>query len=148
MSIHKSNRGCALGIVYPKQGPMTFDYKPNENTVGISYQVKGTTALTGHDQRLSFVLNASDPSPDATESATYNDSGSGSATVVNDHVLVSLSVNNGVRLIDFLARAYSISFTYKLAEDDSVEIEEFNLWDLLSATEKLKTCAESVSSAQ
>lgn len=145
ISITKSNGGCTLVIIYPEQGPLTFEYKPKGNTLGISYEVKGTAALTGGDQELSLVMNAQDPRPNATESATYNAFGKGSVTVVKDHLSISLAVGDADKLIDFLARAYSISLAYKIGKDGDSEAEHFDLWNLRLVTEKLKMCAASVS---
>lgn len=145
ISIKKTDDGCALSILYPEQGPLSFEYKPKDNITKISYQVPNRDAIMTEGQLVSFVLNASDPSPDATESIPYNDSGMASVNLNDGHTQIDVLAQNGDRLIEFIGRAYSISLDYKLTEGENfeVEIESYYIDGLSEPIKQLKECAKS-----
>lgn len=144
-SIMETAEGCVLSILYPERGPLSFEYKPNNSTVEISYQVQRAEALTGDNQSLFFILNAPDPRPDATESATYQNTVNGSVQVVDGHLEIGMTAGDSADLLEFLAKSYSISFSYHLAEGDSLEIENYDIPDIRELVGGLKKCAEAVS---
>jgi hypothetical protein len=147
-SIKKTAEGCIVSILYPDQGPLSFEYKPVSKTVKISFQAKHTRAMTGDNQSLYFVLNATNPSPKATESATYNGSANGSVRVVNGHLEISMIVSNAVELVEFLARSYSISLGYKLSADGDSDSESYYLPDMRDVTDMLKKCAKTATASR
>ena len=75
----------------------------------------------GDNQLLNLILNATDPNPKATESATYSDSANRSVHVTNNRLEINMIASNAVDLVEFLARSYSIALSYRLSADGDSE---------------------------